>query len=410
MLPHGNNQFNGRFDSFEWSAPYYETPEEVLTAIRKLQITGKTIKDIRVIGTVFDKGLTSKVCTLLSDVGVDLRVNSWKEYPHLNDIKVPWEVKACEPLQFVFDDNTTFEILPIGNGGARVATNTIPVEINDGLNRSNFKSNIFFADFIGRQLENFDLLIKTITKSYINFYTLKDGKGVKERSRLYQYRFYFGHPYVFTLEQGFESYYNIVLKGDSKRFDHTKISYQRVKESFSEINQVFICNGRDAGGTFWIVPINSDSKLDDQFPFFDNFGISIDDYWVEDYLSEFLYQYFDPSIQEVNEDYPKERKHFDWYDVNLYTFDSIKKMLSDIRRAADLLVNDYDHPELEQIKKHLPWHLYTDKHSDELTETEKNALRQKGVPIAVDFYQRFIDRMEKMMALPGRDMISFAGP
>ena len=410
MLPRGNDQFNGRFDFFEWSAPYYRTPKEVFIAVHELQITGKTIKAIHVIGTVFSLGSDSKVCTILSEAGMDLSAVSWKDYTHLDDVKLPWGVTACEPIQFIFEDNTTFEILPIGDGGARLAVNSIPVEITDGLNRSNLCPDIFFAEFVGKQIKEFEMYVDTATKNHICKYSIEADKEYNEKRTTYRYRFNFDYPYEINLEQGFESYYDIKARGEGGVYDKTKIRYRRVKDSVSEIDeQVFICNGRDAGGTFWIVPINSDRDKDREIPFFDNFGMAIDDYYIEEYLSEFLYRYFDPSIQKESY-YPDSGRGFDWYGVNLYTYESMKKMIADIRRAAGLLASDYDNPELDKIKAHFPWHPYTDKHRDALTDAEMNELRKNGVPMAIDFYQRFVDRIEKMMALPGTNTISFAGP
>ena len=405
MLPRGKDQFNGRFDFFEWSAPYYSKPKEVFTAVHELQITGKTIKAIRVIGTVSALGSDSEVCTILSEAGIDLSAVSWKDYAHLDDVKLPWGVKACEPIQFIFEDDTTFEILPIGDGGARLAVNSIPVEITDGLNRSNLRPDIFFAEFVGQQMKEFEMYVDKATKIRINEYTVENDKGHNKIRTTYHYHFNFGYPYEIDLEQGFGSYYDIKARGDK-----TTIRYRRVKDSISETDdQVFIYNGRDAGGSFWIVPINSDREKDREIPFFSNFGMSIDDYYIEEYLAVFLYRHFDPKVQKMRYS-PFEERSFDRYGVNLYTYENMKKMLADIRRVADLLVSDYDNPELDRIKAHFPWDLYTDKHNDELTDEEKNELRKNGVPMAIDFYQRFVGRMEKMMALPGTNTISFAGP
>ena len=408
MLPRGNNQFNGRFDFFKWSAPYYSTPKEVFLAVHELQIFGKAIKGIHVVGSVRSLIGHYTIGTILTTAGIKLTDNWRNDYPHMDDIQVPWGVKACEPIQFIFEDNTTFEILPIGYGGARLAVNSIPVEITDGLNRSNLHPDILFAELNGSQLQWFDMYVNTTTKNHIGEYAIKNNKECKESRTTYRYRFSFGNSYEINLEQGFESYYDIKVR---ETYGNSNVCYRRVKDSISKIDdQVFICNGRDAGGTFWIVPTNSDRDKDREIPFFSNFGMSIDDYYVSEYLSEFLYRYYDPSIQEEEPYYPDMGRGFDWYGVNLYTYESMRQMITDIKHAAELLTNDYDNPELDSIKKHLPWHSDSGKKYDEFTEDEINELRKNGVPKAIDFYQRFVGRLEKMMALPGTNTISFAGP
>ena len=116
------------------------------------------------------------LCSLLLDAGVDLEQISWKDYPRLDHIRAPWGVTACEPLQFVFEDNTTFEILPIGGGGARIAANSIPVEIKNGLNDSNFDANMFFAELAGKTLETLKIYVNTTDKKYIEEYNIKNNK------------------------------------------------------------------------------------------------------------------------------------------------------------------------------------------------------------------------------------------
>ena len=46
----GKDRFKDRFDFFEWSAPFYETPEEVYRALNKAGIEGKTLVAIHAVG------------------------------------------------------------------------------------------------------------------------------------------------------------------------------------------------------------------------------------------------------------------------------------------------------------------------------------------------------------------------
>lgn len=413
MLPRGNNQFNGRFDFFEWSAPYYENPKEVMLALMELPIIDKVVKDIKVIGSVDDPTRTR--CSLLGETllyaGIELEDYWWEKYPHMDSIQVPWEIEACEPFQIVFEDNTTLEILPTESGGARIATNSIPVEIVDGLNRSYFKAEIYYAEIIGKTLKSFEMRVKTTSEYSISQYSVNNKKRYETKHSVYQYCFHFDYPFHITLEQDFPSCYSIKMIGDNGLiYNNSKTTYKRVKESISDINQIYLCSGRGYGGDFWIVPINHDSSVDEKLPFCDGIGMSIDDYCLSYYFQVFLYKYYDSSIQENIEYYPPGEREFDWYDSNLYTFENIRRMIVDIRCAAELLVNDYDNPELDSIKEHFPWNSSSGKKYNEFTKEEINELRKKDVLKIVDLYLRFSDRLEKMMEVPGRDMISFTGP
>lgn len=131
----GCNNFNGRFDFFEWSAPYYETPKEVFAALNELGLKGKRIVAINTIGSCKDigKSNSTNLYQTIRNAGIELGENWW-EYPNINEVLLPWNIILCEPIQFVFDDGETLEILPIGDGGARVAKNSIPIGMTDGMN------------------------------------------------------------------------------------------------------------------------------------------------------------------------------------------------------------------------------------------------------------------------------------
>ena len=90
----------------------------------------------------------------------------------------------------------------------------------------------------------------------------------------------------------------------------------------------------------------------------------------------------------------------------------MKLMVSDIRRAIHLILEDYDNFELEEIKSYWSYYRYSsgNKAKDELTPEEINELRKNVVPTAVDFYERFCSQMDNMLKIPGNNIISFVGP
>ncbi len=405
----GNNLFNGCFDFFEWSAPYYENPQEVLHRLLPVAAKGRIIKSIRVIGLADDIGITNNglLYQRIKDAGNDPGDNWMNTYPNLDSIQVPWEVKACEPVQLVFDDGNTLEILPIEKGGARIAENSIPTDISDGLNHSNFDGNLFFSEALGRRLQSVILYVDKHIKQYIEHHTAAGQKPYEEIRTAYRICLRLEYPYEINLVQTWESWYRIQMSGSG--WD-TQVPYARVKSAQKNVDQIYIVNGRGSGGDFWIVPLCSNESDDEKHVFFDNYGMSIDDYDLHEFLSEFLYKYYDPSIQETDHFDSESVRTFDWYGRNLYSFENMRKMLQDIRGAAELLLSDYDNPKLSAIKSNYSWYRYTSKHKDELTDAEINELRKNQVPIAVDFYLRFVKRMESMMKLPGCDMVSFAGP
>ena len=89
----GNNRFNSIFDLFEWDAPYYENPQEVIRALQTIPYKGKRIKAIRVIGIACDVGNTNNglLYRKITDAGIQLEDNWWNTYPNMDNVMAPWE-------------------------------------------------------------------------------------------------------------------------------------------------------------------------------------------------------------------------------------------------------------------------------------------------------------------------------
>ena len=402
----GKNHFGDRFDFFEWSAPFYEDSKEVYKAIQSLKIEGKTLKAINSIGTSQYVNWPYLYDTI-TDAGIELGDLWWEKYEHISKVLVPWSIHLCEPLQFVFDDNTTLEILPTERGGARIGVNSIPVGLVNGLNQSNLDSNKLFQEFCGAKLRRIELSIQKKETHFINDYSINAEDPYVERRTKYIIRFTFEYPYELELIQTWGGGYTVCARGEPNQ---KKINFGRFESSQIPTEQVEIESGRGDGGTFWIIGANENKEMKPSIPDLDCFGMSIDDTYVGEFLSVFLYRYYDPSIQQRDE---YEGPDFDWYGINLYSFENIRKMLLDIYRTIDLIKTNYDDPELAKFKS--KWSIYeymdySERTIKDMTAEEINCLRRKRIPKAIDFYERFCLRMEHMLKIPGINLISFAGP
>lgn len=391
----GKNNFGERFDFFEWSAPYYETSEEVHAALTRINLEGKTLKSINAIGSCRIMDSERSLYHIIRLAGINLEEDVRETYEYIDKVLVPWELDSCEPVQLVFDEGTSLEILPIEAGGARIGINSIPVGLVDGLNRSNVDTNVFFRELLGKKLSNIKLYVDTTSREVISKYTYK--------SKEYKIEFSFGGTRKLILSAGSYSWYEIAATGE---FLETlglpdRVPFKRKKQSMKKDQQaeIEITNGRARGGVFLIYALGNNDTID--FTDLDCFGISIDNLDVEIYLSHFLYKYYNPEIQKRLD---WEDPEFDWNDSNIYTFADMRQMIAEIREVAKLLQKDYDNPILKSVKAY--WFVS----SKDISEQESNNLRREKVPEAVDFYERFCDRIDKMMELPGTEIISFTGP
>lgn len=406
---HGNDHFGNLFNFFKWSAPVYETPEEVIRALNKMNLQHKKIDTIRCIGGAEIRDLYSdKLYRAYVNAGMEPEDDWWEKYPNFSKMLIDRRATLCEPLQFIFTDGSTFELLPMNDGGARVSTNCISKTIVDGMNKCNIDLPSFLGDDIkGKEIESFQVEVQSTVKDQYNSYSPE--KPYKEKRTSYHYIFSLGYPFKIDIKMDWECYYTIEIKRNS---ECDTITYQEAKACIHNVKQIQIIPGRDGGGTFWIIPTYSDNnkhKDEHSLARYDNCGISIDEDNVAGFLSEFLYRYFDISAQ--GEEYRSEPDEFDWYGINLYTIDNMRKMISDIRETIDLLKNDFNNPKLSDIKKHFFVSDFLGASVGKMSKEEENRAFFENREIAIDFYSRFVDSIESMFANnPDCDVISFAGP
>ncbi|MBQ7561326.1 MAG: hypothetical protein IJS99_05795 [Synergistaceae bacterium] len=158
--------------------------------------------------------------------------------------------------------------------------------------------------------------------------------------------------------------------------------------------EIQIVDGHDSSSYFWIMPVRvidySDTNDLDNVAEMDHVEISIEENDVNQYLTPFLYKYFDDELKanKSRGDY----SGFEWYLThNFYTYDSVRKILNDIQDTINALSQGREN---EFIAK-MP--------CEDNTPAE----------IIIDFYNRFIYRMEYMIKIgseKGYNLISFMGP
>ena len=406
----GTDNYTDRFDFFKWSAPVYETPKEVVEALNQIDFRNKKIEEIRCIGTAEAVGLRyDRLYQAIKNAGIEPEDGWWEKYPHLSKMPIERKVRLCEPIQVVFSNGSTFEFMPMEDGGARFSQNSIPLNITDGINKSNMDLGSFLGDQVkASEIESCRMRIYRNAKEYYDYpHCMNKEKPYTETRTLYGYVFSLGYPFSIVVEMGGESYFTVEL-------DHQNgcdtIPYGEAKESVWPVKQIYITAGRDGGSTFWIIPTHSDDrpyKKEHNISDYDNCGMSVDDSYIGEFLIEFLYKYFDRSIQDNDHD----RVGFDWYGGNLYSRESMQNIVEEIRETVILLRTDFDNPKLAEIKKHFSPYTFSPETSGKISEKKKNEVYRKNVDLAIDFYTRFADRIDSMLAeQPDCDVISFAGP
>ncbi len=243
--------------------------------------------------------------------------------------------------------------------------------------------------------------------------------------------------------KSFEAIRNLLDHAAAQRHSSSQVAAQIKDLSFKIIGrdifkgEIGIVDGHDGSSYFWIMPVrvidDSDTNQLDHVARMKSAEISIEEDDVAQYLTPFLYAHFDNALEAnrkrmedawIDDDGNTEFSQvsgFEWnLTYNFFTFDSIADILQDIRDTIDALSSgrETEYTKKLKIKRGTSTHrlLYAKNLSEEEiaaynanrpteddTETER----------IIDFYRRFLYRMEYMMKVgkeKGYDLISFMGP
>ncbi len=357
----GKDNFKGWFDIFEWSAPVCETPEETLSRFNELDVCNKTIKDIRVIGAVWDSGLDAMKKLLIDSLKGEV-VSENSGIPRSDDYDmflVDDSALVSEPLAIEFTDGTSFEFMPCQDDQSRMSVNTIPREVEDGLNHNNFSlSKVLFKDCVGGRITGLEIRPESAFPA--NFQLDDDWKADWTTIR---YEFSLLDRFdqkkdlvVGHIKYPFERYGNFAISlHDAGHFQPLKVQFSDMRESRKPISQLCLPLGATVGGTFRIgLMPEKDMNAERKFISSKQFHITLEDDDFTDLLSCFFISHYDPDIQDQR--YHADKAYFDWYDINQFTFEDMKKVIADIRAWAALLQKREPFDD-KKIKEWFSWQL-----------------------------------------------------
>lgn len=244
----------------------------------------------------------------------------------------------------------------------------------------------------------------------------------------------------------YHAVHNLLLESDichksfeelKKLFDKASANRQAIQQVLGQIKElcfrmtgrdifkkeIGIVDGHNSSSYFWIMPVRvidyENTASRDNVAEMRSVEISIEEDDVAQYLTPFLYKYFDENL-EAN----KNRQNvtgFEWYlEHNFFTYDSMRNVLRDIKDTIDAFSSEQTNEHTVKFKKKRGTSTYQLDDTEDLTE-EQTAEHNANKPhkndtkneLILDFYRRFIYRMEYMIKVgeeKGYDLISFMGP
>lgn len=192
-----------------------------------------------------------------------------------------------------------------------------------------------------------------------------------------------------------------------------------------------IKEGHDSSSYFWIMPVKvkdmtKDADDSDNVDEYRKVEISIEEENIRAFLFPLLLKYFDDNLPENLQRLDNHtvllvdgtQTTFEWYlTYNYYTMQSIQDMISEIKEIIELLEDDFNNSKLDYIKEDYDWILYLDHRVNTKNlpddKHERIKLTENYKDVIINFYNRFIKYMEKMIKEgkeKGYTLISFMGP
>ena len=229
--------------------------------------------------------------------------------------------------------------------------------------------------------------------------------------------------------KSFEGVQKLLAVAVTNHYDNAQVISQ-IKELSLKIigrdifkREIGIVDGHDSSSYFWIMPVRiidyEDTGALDSVAEMRSAEISIEEDDVAQYLTPFLYEYFDEEL-EAN----KQRKDvsgFEWYlEHNYFTFEQMVSVLKDIADTVDALASGKETEYTKKLKLKRGTATYQllyakDLNAEEVAAYNANRPTEDNteVDLVIDFYQRFLYRMEYMLKVgkeKGYNLISFMGP
>ena len=402
------------FDKHSWKPNLLKTTSEINDYLKQNRIKNKPVKMIHTIGVadnLCNENYIYDVRNTLLKSGVPYQDMSADKYPYWDDIQIPIAVTVCEPIVLIFEDDSTLELRPDETKGLLMATNSIDVQTVDGVNHANYDSAAFFQTMNGCSIKGADIIQMN------SHYQYDVGE---DNYHIVIYRFRFNGDTGLYLEQSDDGWFRCGLyQQNYSGFDLTSatMSLYELKKCLLPVRQVIIVDGHDSSSYFWINPVESAERNDENIWGMDQYlreRISIEEMDIEHFLYHFLYEYFDKSFDygDMRDAYCSDG--FEWnLEPNIYTYKTVEKMLEEIETCCRLLETDFNNPSLDALKRCFYAHDFEPEvnWNKKYTREEELEIIRSNIFIATDFYRRFVKQMRAMMAhSPGYDLITFTGP
>ena len=141
------------FNFNEWKVDLIQEPNVLLKTLKEFNIKGKKIKNIRILGNVFDliDGLEEEIYKKTENKN-DSDVENFKD-----DYEFKRIVEIDDPIIITFEDNDRLEIDYSEGSSIKIGLNSLPENIESKNFINNLDGNVMFSNCIGKSIIGFQV-------------------------------------------------------------------------------------------------------------------------------------------------------------------------------------------------------------------------------------------------------------
>ncbi len=159
---------NNIFDSREWSAPTMVSPNEIEKRIRRMNLVGRQIESIRVMGLSFwhtEDWIEDSAYNSLPEEMTEDEKQLKSDYANISDdLILARFAHIDEPFLIKFTDGDVFEIDTPQTPEYRFSMNCIPWDIKTNTRTNNLDATILFAPFLNRKIVEVEITKEQVDK------------------------------------------------------------------------------------------------------------------------------------------------------------------------------------------------------------------------------------------------------
>ena len=150
-----------KYEFSEWKTELIQDPNILMSKLKELNIKDKKIKNIIVLGLAYnltEDEATATAYNYYKKTGVDLTDREIRNYNQIDEnVEFLRYVEIDEPIIIEFEDGSRFEIDYCDGSTIKIGLNTLPKNIEWGINHPNVDGNVVFSNCINKTVIGFEV-------------------------------------------------------------------------------------------------------------------------------------------------------------------------------------------------------------------------------------------------------------